>query len=1046
MKNKFTLTIVVMSLLLCNSATAQIYKFRQLSAREGLCHQFVYSIEQDKHGFIWFATGLGLCRFDGLNFTTPQCELPTDNVNTSFKDSNGNLWFGYSNGLTVKYDGIDFAVVDTSVTKTAVTQIIQAPDGEILIATQTGGIARIKNKNIERFENNFEDVMINALSFAENDKIIVGNFDGLFLYSYSDNPTLLASADELEYLSIVSIKPNKNESGFWVATADDGIFFVTIDGNNLTTTPLDIPELYYAQIQAIHEDDFNCLWISTFGQGLLRINLTSELTVTEKTIFNSSNGMGSDNAKQAFFDKNNNLWVATFGQGVAGITNFAFSFFDDIAPVDNNATAIYSFDDAEYWIAGIGTIIKKTVYPEPKTTIFGRANGLPADRITAMRKDNNGDLWIGTEKSGLYKLPKNTQLANNFFSEENSLSNNIQSLIVAEEKIWMATRNGVIAVNSQNKQKTDHFTTFEGGLPHNEIRDIFKDSKDRIWIATNSNSLINVRDSSRLFLQNDYETAIFSSIAEDQHGRIWAGTIGRGVYMFDEQRDTVYNVDSNGGLVSDFCYAISFDGNKQIWVGHRLGISSINTERFTVNTFGSNHGIFGDVNPLAMKLNNSGELLIGMTDGLMKYVNSADKKDEQPPILNLTRLLINDVSYCVQTPVVKKFGRYKIQLDFVGLNYSDPNSVLYQYYLHDYDMNWSQFSDINTIIYPRIEDGNYTFWVRACNTGMCTDQTLLFSLTIRKPFWKTVWFLIFAVIAAVAIVYFIITVRERNIRKLQEYLEKELQSRTKLVHKQKEEIERKNKDITDSINYAQRIQFSVLPTTATLLDHCSEAFIFYRPRDIVSGDFYWFDYFPEKDRLLIVCADSTGHGVPGAFMSLIGTTLIKDITRRRDVENPADFLYQLDRDVQSTLNQNRDSEQTQDGMDVVVCEINTRTLKIKVAAAMRPFVIYKDDNRSVYKGSRASIGGHTFSEEKVFDINEIQLAKGDIIYMFTDGYADQFGGPDGKKMKTSRLHNILNDIHNRDMDEQRRVLQENFDLWKGDNEQIDDVLIIGVKI
>ena len=272
--------------------------------------------------------------------------------------------------------------------------------------------------------------------------------------------------------------------------------------------------------------------------------------------------------------------------------------------------------------------------------------------------------------------------------------------------------------------------------------------------------------------------------------------------------------------------------------------------------------------------------------------------------------------------------------------------------------------------------------------------------------------------------------------------------RTKEVHKQKEEIERKNKDITDSINYAQRIQFSVLPTSATLLSHCSEAFIFYRPRDIVSGDFYWFDYFHETDRLLIVCADSTGHGVPGAFMSLIGATLIKDITRRPDVKNPADLLYCLDQSVQSTLNQNRDSEQTHDGMDIIVCDINTKTNLLRIASAMRPYIVYQGGNRTIYKGSRASIGGlhYTDSETKVFDLNEIQLAKGDTLYMYSDGYADQFGGPDGKKMKTNRLYNILNDIQNRDMNEQHRVLQENFYLWKGDTEQVDDVLMIGVKI
>jgi len=291
----------------------------------------------------------------------------------------------------------------------------------------------------------------------------------------------------------------------------------------------------------------------------------------------------------------------------------------------------------------------------------------------------------------------------------------------------------------------------------------------------------------------------------------------------------------------------------------------------------------------------------------------------------------------------------------------------------------------------------------------------------------------------------VIIIRERNHRILQEYLENELKARTKEVRKQKEEIEVKNRDITDSINYAQRIQFSVLPSTSTLLAHCAGAFIFYQPRDIVSGDFYWFDHFPQTNRLLIVCADSTGHGVPGAFMSLIGTTLIKDIAMRSEVLDPADILYSLDKNIQSTLNQNTASEQANDGMDLIVCEINTETLFAKISSAMRPFIIYREGASTVYKGSRASIGGQ-YLENKVFKTEHIQLARNDTIYMFTDGYADQFGGPSGKKLKMNRLQNIFDDINNRDMDEQFRVIKQNFDLWKGSAPQIDDVLMIGVKI
>jgi len=1030
-------------------ANAQTYKFRQYNTDKGLCYQFIYSIAQDNHGFIWFATGMGLCRYDGFRFTSPDNDLPSANVTTSFKDNRGNLWFGYNDGMIVKYDGIVFSA-DTSINKTAVAQIIQAPKGEILAATQTGGIIRIGRK-IDRLTEGLEAVIINAISFVGDDKLLVGSYDGLYLYHYENegqNLRIAGKAEEMDYLTVKHIIPRVNSNGYWVATEEDGIFYITVNANRISALRLNIPELEYAQVQSVYEDVHDNLWISTYGKGLVRVHLSGDMSILRTNVYNNSNGLGSDNVKQVYFDNQQNLWVATYGQGVACITYPAFSFFEALDPVGYNATAVFSADDSEYWIAGTGILIRITTRPEPKRTIFRRADGLPNDRITAMRTDSKGDLWIGTEKSGLYHLAKKTQIITLFYREDNSLSNAIQNFIFADEKIWMATRNGVLIIDPKNGAKIKQYATFEGDLPHNNIQDIFRDSKNRVWIATKSNSLIDLRNNNKLTIPNQTETE-FSVITEDEFGRLWAGTYGNGVFLFDEARDTICQFTIKEDLKSDYCYAMVSDGNGHVWIGHRMGLTNINTKHLTLNTFGSENSIYGDVNPLAMLLNKSGEMLVGMTDGVLVY----DVKDNLPkkliPMLNLSRVLINDKPYNCFEPVVLPPGKYKVQFDFVGLQYANPTSVSYQYMLQGYDDDglpgWSSFSKSTSAIYPRLEHGDYSFWVKACNSDSCTENTMLFTIKIRKPFYYTSWFVLLVVGTVLGLGYIVIIIRERNHRILHEYLEGELKARTREVRRQKEEIEIKNRDITDSINYAQRIQFSVLPSTNTLLEHCSGAFIFYRPRDIVSGDFYWFDYFPQTNRLLIVCADSTGHGVPGAFMSLIGTTLIKDIAMRPDVFSPGDILYRLDKNIQSTLNQNAASEQATDGMDIIVCEINTETHFTRISSAMRPYVIYRKGVPTVYKSGRSSIGGQ-YLENKEFPTEEMQLTKGDTLYMFTDGYTDQFGGPSGKKLKLNRLQNILDDIHNRDMGEQHRVIKENFDLWKGGAPQIDDVLMIGVKI
>ncbi len=1034
---------------LCSIGNAQVYKFQKYGVVDkGFCHSAVYAITQDKHGFIWFATGTGLCRYDGFRFSSPDNEnLPSSNVSAAFGDKNGNLWFGYNNGLVIRYDGYDFTVADTSRSATNINQIIEAPGGEILVATQKQGITRIKENKIEYLSLESDDKLIHSICFAGNNKLLVGCDDGLYLYNYKeDEPlSLAAKADTLSYISIPAII-SLSEGGYRVATEEDGIYDVVVNGDELSVKALHIPDLEDARVQSICEDFQKNLWISTYGKGLFRIRLSPDKTVEKINNYNAGNGLGTNDIKQVFFDNRRNLWVATYGQGAASITNLAFSFFENIEPVGNNATAISSVNDSEYWIAGQGAIVKITSDAEQKTTVLRHANGVPADRITALHRDGKGDLWIGTEKSGLYKLAKDAKSVSSFQRWENSLSNAIQAITSSGDKLWVASRDGVLHIDTQTGSYEKFGTTSEIRLPHNYIRDIYKDSKGLVWIATNSSSILTVNGEERLTPEDEGEIE-FSSIVEDNKGRLWAGTLGRGIYLFDRGKDTVtvHHFMPQDGLKSEFCYALAYDGNGHVWAGHRLGLSCINVDRLTVTGYGTENGITGDVNPNAMTVNGSKEMLVGMTDGVMLYDIGADYAQGKAPMLNLTGVTIGDSIYHPGKTITLPYGHYKVQFDFIGLQYSNPESVTYQYMLQgSYENEWSTPTNKGTAVY-HVGDGEYKLWIKACNSDDCTEKSIFFTLKVRKPFWKTWWFIFLMIIIFIGAVYVIIMVRERNHRIQQEYLERELAARTKEVREQKEEIEAKNRDITDSINYAQRIQFSVLPSTSTLLDHCAGAFIFYRPRDIVSGDFYWFDYFPENNRLLIVCADSTGHGVPGAFMSLIGTTLIKDIAGRADIQNPADILYRLDENIQSTLNQNQESEQANDGMDIVVCEINTETHYVKVASAMRPFIVYHKGVPTTYKCNRSSIGGQRI-ENKVFDTTELQLSPGDTIYMFTDGYTDQFGGPSGKKFKMNRLQSILDDVNKRDIEEQHRVIKENFDLWKGALSQVDDVLLIGVRV
>lgn len=257
---------------------------------------------------------------------------------------------------------------------------------------------------------------------------------------------------------------------------------------------------------------------------------------------------------------------------------------------------------------------------------------------------------------------------------------------------------------------------------------------------------------------------------------------------------------------------------------------------------------------------------------------------------------------------------------------------------------------------------------------------------------------------------------------------------------QEEIIREKNKDITDSINYAKKIQEALLPSLDELKNGFSQSFILYKPKDIVSGDFYWFS--KKEDILLIAVADCTGHGVPGAFMSVIANDVFNQVLHDPNVRSTALALQMIDRKVHSLLNHNK--TETADGMDVALCAINTKTGYVEFSGANRPVWIFSHDSVTEFKGDKLSVGGKVH-QTKIFTSREYFLKDGDSLYLFSDGYADQFGGDEKKKLMTKNFRNLLTTLQHLPLAEQKAELEDFLKQWQGELEQVDDILVMGVK-
>jgi len=290
-----------------------------------------------------------------------------------------------------------------------------------------------------------------------------------------------------------------------------------------------------------------------------------------------------------------------------------------------------------------------------------------------------------------------------------------------------------------------------------------------------------------------------------------------------------------------------------------------------------------------------------------------------------------------------------------------------------------------------------------------------------------------------------------DLRENERVLEAKVIERTEEVVRQKEEIENKNqelevlyKHVTDSIKYAKRIQEAILPPDSLVKRLLPNSFVLYKPKDIVSGDFYWMD--EKNGKSLFAAVDCTGHGVPGAFMSIVGYNILKHTVNNFNYTEPSLILDELNKGVSETLHHGHEESQAKDGMDISFCTIDYKKMELQYAGAYNPLYIVRDGELLQTKADKFPIGLFLGEEKKKFTNHTINLKKGDAIYIFSDGYADQFGGPNGKKFMAGNFRDLLLEASKHPVEKQKEILNKTIEEWRGPLDQVDDILVIGVKV
>lgn len=1040
------LCFVLIQLLSPSQTCAQTYSYRTYDSNTGLPGSYLSVLEQDRDGFLWMGLETGLFRYDGFEFYPVEIPdtMTTGYPNALFCDSKGTMWIGLTDGsiYTSMPGGSLEHVADTEADR--INRITAGPDGKIWIVTQAKGIyiADVATAaNLSRISAP-EGLNIFDISFIGKDSLLLATQDNLHIARVNGNEAVIIHTfPELEYTWIQTIRQVTDD--FWVAGTDGaGLYAITRQGGTLSAARVNHPALEGLRIPSLVTGPGLYVMAATRESGVLKMEFAGDYgSLVSVSSYDVVSGLPDNDVRTIFRDREENIWIGLFSRGLAAVTTNAFSFYTPSFQKEIN------FIGESQGRVIMGT--RNGFYDfDPATGTFGSFSELNrktgGSGIISWHCDMNGNIWMGTVSEGLW-LMNSTGEVKQFYVSMNPGQNHINSIAFDTEHIWLATLNGVVLLDKTSGSQRAVFTTRER-LPHNNVSQVVVTREGEVLVATETDKLcyIHITGGVRtegMMMEGSMRNRI-QSISYMADGTVCAGTLGNGIFLF--KGDTLYNYTNSDGLLSNYCYSTLIASDGRIWTGHEKGFSIINPAAGAIRAFGRDFGVTGDCLPAALTETSDGNIYVGTTDGAVVFNPLMEQKISAPPQAGIVSVVINNIVY----PYRKTYNlpyrsSYTVEVNYAGISLRDPLNVLFRTKLENFDEDWGEPTADRSVTY-KLSDGHYRFIVEAsARDNADALSTAAFELVIQKPFTRSWWFILLVIGLAGAIGYIIILLRERAHRIQREFLESELRKRTAEVYEQKEELAQKNLDITESIKYAKRIQSSVLPDTARLGAVFKEAFVFFLPRDIVSGDFYWFDWI-DKERFIIVCADSTGHGVPGAFMSMIGTALLQDIVTVKKITRPSQILHELDRQIFSTLNQNQELESSNDGMDIVVCEFNIRTRHLIFASAMRPVILIIDGEQQYVRGNRSSVGGESVVE-KFYDDQEYHLRMGDTVYLFTDGYPDQFGGHGSKKMKISRLRILLDEIKELPLAVQEERIREYFFEWKGDNEQVDDVLLMGLK-
>ena len=997
-----------------------------LNNKNSLSSNRVWAVLEDDEGIVWAGTDNGLNRIDTktgkvtryLHEEGNKNSLCENNILSLSKDKHGVLWIGTANGLSrapldlnhyvrefnnYKNTGNDISSLGSNI----VMSFRETHDGSMYVGTANGISKFISAKN------NFETTRFSVQPDSVSGRVYS------YLNSYGDN-------------AIRSIYEDKSGK-LWVST-DKGLKIlnpVTWTYVSYLAEPGNRQAISADLLSGMMEDKAGNLWIGSLAGGLNKVDLKPQKFLLCQTQYGNPAKLSKSNVRSIYINSKNTLWIGTFEGGVNYMNEDEeeFHLFKEKELATANVWAVFEDKKKQMWFGtSKGLFCYNPVNDKLKQYNFDKNNSetISNDIVRCMFEDTKGNLWVGTE-SGLNRFEYGSESFTRFLHDpknNNSISHNtVWTITETENTLWVGTDNGLTKISLDVNGNP---LTFKAYFPN-------EDDKNTI-----SNRSIR-------------------SFWKDKNGYIWIGT-NNGLNKFDPKRETFMRFNEEDGMANSYIYGVLGDNSGNLWLSTNHGISKFELITSNFRNYDKPDGLQNnEFNTGAYFKAVSGELFFGGPDGFNRFFPDSLHENKMIPLVAITSIKIfgeeyNKGNYPVNIKeITLQHNQNVISFEFSSLDFTLPEKNLYSYKLEGFDSRWTKPGTNHFVTYTNLDPGVYTFKVKASNNdGAWNENAIVIKLTIVPPFWKTTWFRLSVIGGFILLVFSFFRARIRRLRRTQIKLEaqvaaktRELREEKELVDRQNELIEKKNHSITSSIHYAKRIQESILPIKEKLNDLIPESFIFFKPKDIVSGDFYWFANY--KGTILVAAVDCTGHGVPGAFMSLIGNNLLNDVVKSHGIIDPLEILKRMHEGLVTALKKGEQESDTVDGMDITLCAFNIKNKTLEVSSSGRSLLMIRGGQIKKMKIGKYPLGLVT-KKAIVFEKETLEIKEGDTFYLYTDGYCDQFGGDNDDKYLDSNFEALLLKIQNQNMESQSVSLGKEIENWRGENPQIDDMLVIGIRI